>query len=256
MANEDPLLAELMAEVRADPETLGLLLHGSRAVGTHRPDSDFDLIRIVTERAYAVRKERGTLLERSAADALKADVLYQALSRIESYVTDPGWYTPTYVSARVLFDRTGEIAGVLARITAEAGRIASERTAANYDEYLNCFVRSIKAARRGDVIGRQLHSAESALALIRLLFGLESNWPPYHDNLAGHLIEVEEAQGWPPGYLADALLQLVRDADPTFQQELEGLVEHLMSSRDIQHEWGDDLEPLKALEFTAGRVKQ
>ena len=29
-----------------------------------------------------------------------------------------------------------------------------------------------------------------------------------------------------------------------------------MSSRDIQHEWGDDLEPLKALGFTAGRVKQ
>ena len=76
------------------------------------------------------------------------------------------------------------------------------------------------------MIGRQLHAAESALALIRLLFGLESRWPPYHDNLAAHLTEVEEAQGWPPGYLADALLRLVRDADPTFQQELEARVEH------------------------------
>jgi hypothetical protein len=253
MVKEDPGLAELMAEVRADPETLGLLLHGSRALGTHRPDSDYDLIRVVSEKAYLARKARGALVERSATDAgTKADVLYQTPSRIEAYVSDPGWYTPTYISARILFDRTGELASLMTRLAAEAGRIAFERTAAAYDDYLNCFVRSIKAARRGDEIGRTLHAAESALALVRLLFGLQSRWPPYHDNLAAVLPQVEEAQGWPPGYLSDALLKLVRSADPTFQQELEARVEDLMRSRDIQHEWGDDLEPLKALRFPRG----
>ena len=250
MLNEDPALAQLIAEVRDDHETLGLLLHGSRAVGTHRPDSDYDLIRVVTEQAYSARKARGALVERSAADAgPKTDVLCQTLSRVEAYVSDPGWYTATYVSARILFDRTGELASLLARLADEAGRIAFERTAAAYDDYLNCFVRSIKAARRGDEIGRQLHAAESALALVRLLFGLESRWPPYHDNLAALLPPIEQAQGWPPGYLGDALLRLVRHADPTLQQDLEARVEELMSSRAIQHEWGDDLEPLKALRF-------
>ena len=253
MVNEDPLLSELIAEVRDDPETMGLLLHGSRAVGTDRPDSDYDLIRVVTEQAFSARKARGALLERSAADAgPKMDVLYQTPSRMELYVSDPGWYTPTYVSSRILFDRTGELASLVRRLTAEAGRIALERTAAAYDNYLNCFVRSIKATRRGDEIGRRLHAAESALALVRLLSGLESRWPPYHDNLAALLPQVEEAQGWPSGYLADALLRLVRHADPIFQQELEARVESLMSRRDIQHQWGDDLEPLKALRFPRG----
>jgi predicted nucleotidyltransferase len=40
---------ELMREVEADPSTLGLVLHGSRASGVGRPDSDFDLVRVVTE---------------------------------------------------------------------------------------------------------------------------------------------------------------------------------------------------------------
>ena len=253
MVSEDPHLAALIAEVRDDPETLGLLLHGSRALGTDRPDSDYDLIRVVTEQAYLARKERGALLERSAADGgPKTDVLYQTPRRIEPYVTAPGWYTPTYISARILFDRTGELATLVTRLADEAGRIAFERTAAAYDDYLNCFVRSIKAARRGDEIGRQLHAAESSLALVRLLFGLESRWPPYHDNLAALLPPIEQAQGWPPGYLGDALKRLVRHADPTFQQELEARVEDLMNNRGIQHEWGDDLEPLKAIRFPRG----
>lgn len=247
---DDPFLAELVAQVRDEPETLGLLLHGSRAMGQHRPDSDYDLIRIVTEEAYRDRRARGALLEHvDRGDRPRLDVLYQTPHRIQHYVTNPDWSTATYVSARVLFDRTGEIAELIGRLTSEAGKLARERTAAAYDDYLNSFVRSIKAARRGDDLGRRLHAAASALALVRTLFCLESTWPPYHDGLAAQLPAIEEAQGWPPGYVGDALVRLTSDADPTFQQELEARVEQLMSSRGIAHEWGTDLEPLKALRF-------
>ena len=37
------VLDELTAEVEADPESIGLILHGSRAAGVHGPDSDYDL---------------------------------------------------------------------------------------------------------------------------------------------------------------------------------------------------------------------
>ena len=249
---DDPLLAELVADIRDDPETIGLLLHGSRALGNHRDDSDYDLIRIVTEDAYLARRERAALVEKIARHGRpKADILYQTPSRIEPYVAEPDWYTATYLSARILFDRTGEIAPLIARIAAEAGRIARERTPMAYDNYLNSFVRSIKAARRGDDLGRRLHAAESATALVRVLFGLQSRWPPYHDDLAAHLPQIEQAQGWPAGYLADALMRLTRDGDPTFQQQLEARVEHLMGKNDIAHEWGNDLEPLKAMRFDA-----
>ncbi|HEX5245732.1 MAG TPA: nucleotidyltransferase domain-containing protein [Gaiellaceae bacterium] len=53
---------ELMREVEADPSTLGLVLHGSRASGVGRPDSDFDLVRVVTDEEYerrAVHEKRG-----------------------------------------------------------------------------------------------------------------------------------------------------------------------------------------------------
>ncbi len=253
-ASDDPFLADLIAEISVDSETLGLLLHGSRAVGQHRADSDYDLIRIVTAEAYEARRERGALVEKAAHDGQPtADILYQTPSRIEGYVMDPGWYTPTYVSAQILFDRTGEISVLMARLAAEAGRISRERLPAAYDDYLNSFVRSIKAARRGDELGRRLHAAHSATALVRTLFGLQSAWPPYHDSLAGHLPHLEEAQGWQPGYLQDALLRLVRDGDPALQQQLEERVELLMASHDVAHEWGNELEPLKALRFEGDR---
>ena len=252
--DDDPFLADLIAVVRDDPDTIGLLLHGSRSVGQHRPDSDYDLIRIVTAGAYEERRERNALVEKLTPNGRhKADVLYQTPSRIERYVSEPDWYTATYLSARILFDRTGEIGDLVARVTVKAGKISRERLAAAYDAYLNSFVRSIKAARRGDELGRRLHAAESATALARTLFGLQSAWPPYHDNLAEHLPDIEEAQGWPPGYLQDALLRLVRDGDPTFQQQLEDRIERLMDSRGIAHEWGTELEPLKAMRFGGDR---
>lgn len=248
MSHDDPILATLVAAVRDDPDTVGLLLHGSRAVGNERPDSDYDLIRIVTAHAYNARRERGALVEKvMRGGEPTTDVLFQTVSRIEEYVSTPDWYTPTYVSARILFDRTGEISALLARLAAEAGRISRERLAAAYDDYLNGFVRSMKAARRGDELGRRLHAAESASALTRTLFGLEGAWPPYHDGLGSALPHLEQAQGWPPGYLQDAMLRLVRDADPTLQQEVEQRVEDLMARNGIAHGWGNDLDPLKAL---------
>ena len=92
---------------------------------------------------------------------------------------------------------------------------------------------------------------ESALHLVRTLFALEHRWHPYHDQLAGPLRELEAAQGWSEGELAELLLRLVRDADPTFQQELELRVEALLESRGVQHQWGpeDDLQPLKEHRF-------
>ena len=94
-------------------------------------------------------------------------------------------------------------------------------------------------------------SAESALHLVRTLFALERRWHPYHDQLAGPLRELEPAQGWGWGSWRDSLLRLVRDADPSFQQELELRVEALLESRGVHHLWGpaDDLQPLKEHRF-------
>lgn len=53
-----PVLANCLAVTEDDPDTLAILLHGSRASGRHRDDSDCDLIRIITEQVYAARQHR------------------------------------------------------------------------------------------------------------------------------------------------------------------------------------------------------
>ncbi len=246
------VLTELEAEVRADPESLGLILHGSRALGTERPDSDYDLIRVVTDSAYSLRKEQDQLIQkRDVVGRGKADVLYQSPERLRWLADNAGWWTATYVEARVLVDGTGEVSLRVEQLVAQAGELAWARVPEEYDGYLNSFVRSLKAWRRGDELGGRLHAAESALFLIRTLFGLEHLWPPYHDMLGERLTQLEEAQEWSDRFLRKAVLRLLSAGDPTFQQELELMVEALMSSRGVQHDWGDELEPLKRLRYEA-----
>ena len=55
------VLEELVGEVAADPQSIGLILHGSRAAGTDGPESDYDLLRVVTEDSVVARLDRGQL---------------------------------------------------------------------------------------------------------------------------------------------------------------------------------------------------
>jgi hypothetical protein len=242
-------LGDYIDRLRADETAVGLLLHGSRSLGFQRPDSDYDLILVVSDHSYAQRKAAGALLERhSLADGSKADVLYQSPRQLRELAERPGWYTATYTSARVLLDKTGDLTRLLALIADGASAAAAGRVREEYDDYLNSWVRSLKAWRRGDELGGRLHAAASAYPLLRALFGLERQWPPYHDHLAPRLPELERLQGWPPGELRTQIIELLERGTPDVQQGLQARVEALFRSRGIEHEWGDDLEPLKRRE--------
>src|SRR5881398_2102170 len=67
MADWD-LPAAFLDEAAADAQTLGLIVHGSRAVGSARGTSDYDVIRVVTDEEYTRRQDAGALLARSAPD--------------------------------------------------------------------------------------------------------------------------------------------------------------------------------------------
>jgi len=244
----DPL-RDLLAAVESDPDTLGLLLHGSRASGAARTDSDYDLIRVVTDEACDRRDAGGTRHEITHVDGTKLDVLYQSPARMRRLADKPSWPTATYLRVTVLADNTGEVSELVREIVERAGEQAHERVPELYDAYLNSFVRSLKAWRRGDELGGRLHGAESARHLVTLLFAAERRWTPYLDELEPDLPGLERAQGWPKGFLRRAFLELATSGVPAFQQELEQRVETLMTSRGFRHEWGDDLEPLKRLEL-------
>jgi predicted nucleotidyltransferase len=241
------LLDEIAAEVRDDPESIGLILHGSRAAGLHGPESDYDLVRVVTDASYAARSQRDELREKRPG----LDIVYASPERLRLRAESTDGYTPMFVTARVVADTGGELGALLESIVANAGKRAFEELDELYDDYLNTFVRSLKAWRRGDELGGRMQAAHSCLSLVRLLFAAEQRLPPYHDQLRAGLEELERVQGWGEGFLAEALVRMLATGDPTFQQQLELRVEALLESRGIAHQWGpeDDLAPVKAHRF-------
>jgi len=244
------VLDELVGEVTADPESIGLILHGSRAAGVHGPDSDYDLVRVVSDEAYTARRARNELREKRAG-APRADIVYASPEQLRRYAASTDGYTPMFVTAQVVADKNGTVAQLLDAIVAGAGARARENLEELYDDYLNTFVRSIKAWRRGDELGGRMQAAHSCLCLVRLLFAAEGRLAPYHDQLRGSLQELERVQGWEDGFLADALIRVLDTGDPAFQQALEIRVEALFDSRGIAHQWGpeDDLLPAKEHRF-------
>jgi hypothetical protein len=244
------VLDELIEEVNADPESIGLILHGSRGAGVHGPDSDYDLVHVVTDEAYSARRERGELREKRPGTP-RADVVYASPELLGRQAEATDGYTPMFVTAQVVADTDGEVSALVQAIVANAGTRAWEDLDELYDGYLNTFVRSIKAWRRGDELGGRLQAAHSCLCLIRLLFAAERRLAPYHDQLREPLFELERAQGWEEGYLADALSRVLATGDPATQQALELRVEAMFDSREIAHQWGpdDDLLPAKQHRF-------
>ena len=248
--SDDPVLAGLLAEAAADPETIALALSGSRSAGRGHPDSDYDVLWVLTDAAYARRQAEGTPLEldRGNPGGARVDLWCVCPRELARIAAAPSWVTPGLATSRVLLDKTGEATAGLSAIATLSEEKARADAAASLDAYLNGFYRSLKASRRGDELGARLEAAESAMYLVRTLFSLERQWPPYHDRLGPRLASLE-SQGWPPGYLEEALLSLLRTADPRLQVELEIRVESLIRARGlggVPDAWGDDLENEKA----------
>lgn len=241
------LLDELVAEVDADPGSIGLILHGSRAAGVHGRDSDYDLVRVVTDASLEARNE---LRERRPGPP-PVDLVYSSPARLRARAETTDGYTPMFVTAEVVADTEGQVAALVEAIVANAGARAWNDLDELYDGYLNCFFRSLKAWRRGDELGGRLQAADSCLYLLRLLFAAERQQAPFHDQLAAPLRELERVQGWEEGCLADALARVLATGDPTLQQELELRVEALFDARGIAHQWGpeDGLDEVKEHRF-------
>jgi len=246
----DGVLTQLVDEVERDPHSIGLLLYGSRALGTAGSDSTYDLVWIVDDHSAGIRSARGTLLERRVrGDSPTIEIAYEAIERLRWLARHGRPSDQAFASTRVLVDKTGEIAALTKAIAIRLGTLASERVANEYDSYLNGFAQSLKSWSRGDDLGARAHAAQSGLHLVRALFGLEASFAPYPDQWSSRLVEVEDVQGWPPGFLPRALVRLLYAPDPAFQQMLERRVSQVMATRGIHHRWRHDIQRLRALHF-------
>jgi predicted nucleotidyltransferase len=242
----DPILDGLLREAGADPVVLGVLLLGSRAAGREDAESDYDVFLVLTEAAYEAKSSG----DKRNVDGVVVEIGYTSAADLERVRTEPSWWTPGFARARVLLDKTGGVAALVAHIAAMPEERAAEEIRASYDAYLNSFVRSLKAWRRGDELAGRFEAYEAVRHLVRALFALERRWAPYPTGLVEELPSLEEMQGWDPGYLAGTIVELLRSGGPVLQQELEARVEPLMR----RHGAGSVLDAWTDIE-AVGRVR-
>ena len=141
---DDSVLVPLIELARRDPETLGILLHGSRAAGMGDELSDYDLLWILTDREY----ERRVAAEQCAPQVTmlgerKHIELAYTSPRRRLGAGMPGWFIRGLATAKILVDRNGEIERLMNDLLAiPAERVRSE-VPEMFDAYLNGFYRSM-----------------------------------------------------------------------------------------------------------------
>lgn len=216
------MVDELLEAARSDPNVLGVVLKGSRSVGTADERSDWDLVVVLAE-GEPSHEKTGEL-----------DVLRTTLSRLRNA---PSWELPAVAHAQVLLDKTGEVTDAIEA----AGRISRDELAELYDNYLNDFYRSLKSWRRGRELGARIKAARSLWWLGEFLIALEGKRAPYPGAWSGRLGELEPL-----------MLDVARTGDPVKQQELQAAVERVASAhgfRDVYDAWDGDIDRVMAFRF-------
>jgi Domain of unknown function (DUF4037) len=237
----DVAIQALIAEAQADPDVIGLVLIGSRALDAVTPESDYDAIFVVTDEALA-------RYEQTQRTPARGTTITPPINTKDIWNDSPGnlqiekvelWTLPTFAEALVLYDRTGEttlLIQALSQMPADRAQTAATNW---YGTYLNGMFRSLKCWRWGNELGGRMEAAQTADYLLHLLFALERQWRPYSSRLIFHLDQLAP-QGWQSGELRAILLDLVSTGDPSRQQVVGRRVTALLRGRGFGHiedEW-------------------
>lgn len=248
----DPVLQMLISEATADIDVIGLVLSGSRAVELVTPESDYDIYFVVTDEAIARYKEQGLPRRGHTVDPpIETTDLFNEPIGWFQRESLPAWTMPTWAEACILYDRDGATARAFEALRYMTENEAAAQAAEWYDTYLNALYRSLKAWRRGNMLGGRLEAVESIDALLRTLYALERRWRPYSDHLVAHLDELA-GQGWAEDEVRSYLLSLAGTGDPVIQQQLARRVIALVRDRGfdrVMHEWHGQIEQALAWTF-------
>lgn len=239
---DDPVLADVLAELEADPDVLGAILHGSRAAGTADEASDYDVI-VVTRDATEPRWPR----KREVRGATVDTALFTPAD-LRELASQPWWMEPAVAYGRVVLDKTGEVRELVDAVATLPEARAAAQAVEGLDAYVDGVVRSLRAWRRHEELGARLEAAQSVRWLVRGLFALERLPAPYLSRLRTYL-PLLGAQGWRPGELEALLARVVADGSPRSQRELLTRVEAVFAARGVGIDpgWAEDLADVKAL---------
>ena len=179
----EPSARAFLEEEQGRPDTLGLILCGSRAIGWAAPDGDYDAFILVTPERFRSLDVADTMVHLYAADEtpkrLIGDFTYYTEEAFESALASPldidHW---AYVDAVVLADKTGRLEDWRRRLAAFPEDSWRERAV---NKYLQLAVAASSATIddvRGFDVDRQLNLFRAAIAGVHLWFTIRKRWAP------------------------------------------------------------------------------
>ena len=179
----EPAVRAALEEHARRPETLGILLCGSRVLGWADPDGDYDAFLIVTREHYRSIPPESTLLrmyaEGEAPRRMIGDFSIFSEETLEESLRSPldidHW---PYVDAVVVADRTGSLEDWKRRLAAYPEASWQERAMNRYIQMVVAVSHAISDDVRGFEADRQINLFRAALAGLHLWFALRRRWAP------------------------------------------------------------------------------
>lgn len=179
----EPLVQAYLKEALGRPETLGLLLVGTRAAGWAEADADYDAFVIVTPEAHrALTPEQAQVFlfaEGAYPRRLIGDLTYFSEDSLQEHLASPHdidhW---PYVDAAVLADRTGKLPDWCRRLADLPERERKERAIHKYIQLQIALHDATADDVRGYETDRQMNLYRAALAGAHLWFTLKGRWSP------------------------------------------------------------------------------
>lgn len=180
---DEPAVRAALEDYAARPDTLGLLLCGSRVLGWAEPDGDYDAFIVSTrERFRSLRPEEtlvrlyaeGEIPKRMIGDfsIFCEEVLEESL---RSPLAIDHW---PYVDSVVVADRTGTLEAWRRRLAAFPEDGWKERAMHQYLELAASYHYATLDDLRGFAADRQMNLFRAALAGVQLWFTLQKRWSP------------------------------------------------------------------------------
>lgn len=219
-------IERVVGMLEPDPDILGLVLGGSIAHGYARPDSDIDVLLVLTPQAMAARRREGRLhwVERTVCDweGGYIDGKYvdrELMELVASRGSEPARYA--WQGSRVLFDRSGALDGLVARIVRYPIEGRDERVARFTAQLLAYRWYHSEAIAKDSPYLAALACQKLTLFACRIVLARNARLYPFHKWL---LAETERAPDRPRGLL-EGIAAVLRGAD---QARVEAFVREVL----------------------------
>ncbi len=171
--NDDPTIVEVLAELEARPDVLGVAVFGSTARRDQRPNSDIDLYVLVSEGSWRDVDERGG---RNFEYVFSSEADSRAF-----WKGQPDEFVKMWSEGHILFDKTGklqEFRDEAASLRQQGRPRLDERSVRHLEFDARDSLRAVEALQKSDPPTAALSLHKLLEALSSLSFALDGQWVP------------------------------------------------------------------------------